>query len=114
MQEKDCVYLINKLTKLKLDYACISSGGIIPVTKLKFKKGFRVNFSSKIKSKTKVLISSTGQIYPKKYIKNILEKGKLDLVAVGRKFISNPNWLSNKFRMQGKYKIIPKQYLRCY
>ena len=114
LQEEDCVYLINKLTKFKLDYACISSGGIIPVTKLKFKKGFRVNFSSKIKSKTKVLISSTGQIYPKKYIKNILEKGKLDLVAVGRRFISNPNWLSNKFRMQGKYKIIPKQYLRCY
>ncbi len=114
LKEEDCIELIRKLAKLKLDYACISSGGILPKTNLKFKRGFRVNFSSKIKSKSKVLISSTGEIYPKKYVESILKEKKVDLIAVGRKFISRPKWLLGDTTINKKYKKIPKQYLRCF
>ena len=39
----DAVYLSNELKKIGLDYVCVSSGGIIPKTKVnKLKRGYQV------------------------------------------------------------------------
>lgn len=113
IKEKDCIYLINKLKKIGLNYACISSGGIIPVTNMVFKKGFRVKMAEKIKNKTNMIIRSSGEIYPINYINKILKEKSLDFIAIGRKFISKPNLLYKNDNTLS-YKKIPKQYLRCF
>ena len=114
VKEIDCIYLLKKLHKLGLNYACISSGGIIPITNMIFKKGFRVEMTKKIKKKTKIIIRTSGQIYPKIYINKILNNKSLDFIAVGRKFISENNWLNQNLKKNTFNKKKPKQYLKCF
>ena len=56
IQVKHSIYLTKKLEKVGLDYICVSSGGILPKTNMKFKMGFRMKISQKIKNFTKLKI----------------------------------------------------------
>ena len=51
----DAKNLINKLKKEGLEYVCVSSGGIIPITNLKASKGFRFKISKEIKKDCKII-----------------------------------------------------------
>lgn len=110
----DAINFVNKLKLIGLDYVCVSSGGIIPITKLKFKKAFREKLSKKIKSKTKIITRITGEVDDYKTIERLLKNGSADLIAVGRKFIKEPNWLNRVAKMNNVKGYIPNQYLRCY
>ena len=37
LKYKDSIYLTKKLEKIGFDYVCVSSGGILPKTNMKFK-----------------------------------------------------------------------------
>ena len=114
INENDCIYLINEIEKKGLNYACISSGGIIPITNMKIKRGFRIKIAKKIKKKTKVIIRSSGLIYPKSFMNKIIKDNSLDFIAIGRKFISKNNWLNKDIREKSYGKKVPNQYLRCF
>ena len=90
---KDSIYLSKELKKIGFDYLCISSGGIITKTKMKFSKGFRLEMSKKIKLNTNIKIRTSGQINEIKFANKIIKNNKCDFVAVGRKFLLDPNWL---------------------
>ena len=47
----DTLYLTKKLKDIGLDYVCVSSGGIIAKTNIKFKKGYQVHLAEIIKKK---------------------------------------------------------------
>ena len=47
----DSIDLVKKLKKLGLNYICVSSGGIIPLTKMKFYTGYRIKMAAKNKKK---------------------------------------------------------------
>ena len=109
----ESIDFIKKLRKIGFDYVCVSSGGIIPITKLKFKKAFRQNLSKKIKKKTKILTRVTGQIDDIKTANRILKNGSADFVAVARKFIKDPQWILREAKKKNIKNYIPNQYLRC-
>ena len=90
---KDSIYLSKELKKIGFDYLCISSGGIITKTKMKFSKGFRLEMSKKIKLNTNIKIRTSGQINEIKFADKMIKNNKCDFVAVGRKFLLDPNWL---------------------
>ena len=46
---KDAIALSKKLKKIGFDYVSVSSGGILPFTKMKQKESFRINMAEKIK-----------------------------------------------------------------
>ena len=48
---KESVFFVKKLKKIGFDYVCVSSGGILPITNMKFKKAFRSSLSRTIKKK---------------------------------------------------------------
>ncbi len=94
IKPKDCINLIKKLKKRGLHYACISSGGIIPITKLNNKKkAFRLTLARSIKKKTNILIRTSGNLNSKKMIEKILNKRDIDLIAIGREFLKNNKFL---------------------
>ncbi len=105
----ESIKLIKELEKLRIDYVCVSSGGIYPITGLKIKKGYNVDLAEKIKKSTKINIRVSGKIEDLNYGKKIIIKKKTDLVAIGRSLISNPNLIYNE-----DSKFIPKQYLRAF
>jgi len=106
----DSIYLVKELKKIGFDYVCISSGGIKSKTKLRSYKGFRVNLAEKIKKSSKIKVRTSGLLNDLNFMKKIISQEKCDFVAVGRKFLLNPNWLQNS-RTKYKFKV-PNQYLR--
>ena len=117
IESNDCIDLLKILKKEGLDYACISSGGIIPKTNIKFFSGFRIKMAEKIKKKSRLIIRTSGLIDNFSMLNKILKKDKIDLVAIGRKFINDKFYLykynkvyrNNKINIQNEL----KQYKYC-
>ena len=61
-----------------------------------------MNIASKIKEKTGIVTRVSGQMDDLKFANNEKKKKKIDLVAIGRKFINEPNFL---FKYAKKNKI---------
>ena len=111
----DSIYLCKKLEKLSLDYVCIASGGILPKTNMKFKRGYNIDIAKKIKKKTNMLVRCSGSLDDYKYSYNLVKKRVIDLVAIGRGFIKNKNFiLINSKKDRRTILDIPNQYKRCY
>ena len=109
---KDSIYLTRKLESIGFDYICISSGGILPKTNMKFKMGFRMAISKKIKKHTSLKVRTSGMLNKISLIKKGLRNKNFDFVAIARPFLKNPNWIFEKVKKTEYKKIIPKQYLR--
>ena len=107
---KDSIYLSKKLEKIGFDYLCVSSGGIITKTNLKFSKGFRVKIAKKIKSNIKLKIRTSGLIDNFKIASKIIRNNECDLIAIGRKFLLDPNWIQKTKKYPKD--MLPPQYLR--
>jgi len=98
------------LKKNGFDYACVSSGGIIKQTRLNTKKKmFRINIAKKIKSKSKILISTTGRMNNLKICQKLIKRKQIDMITIGRPFLKNPFWL---YDIKEFKKNIPKQIIR--
>lgn len=110
---EDCIKLVKKLKDIGIDYVCVSSGGIIPITKLSFKPGYQVYLAEQIKKKTGIITRTAGMITSLRQAEYIVKNKKADLVAIGREFIKNPTWLIKEMKKLKK-DIIPNQYKRCF
>ncbi len=111
----ETVKFCKKLENIGFDYVCVSSGGILTKTNLKFKKFFRARLAREIKKKTNLKVGITGMtddfILAEKYIK----KGYFDNVFIGRPFLKNPFFLYNQKILRRKgLKILPIQYARAF
>lgn len=111
---KDCIYLVKQLKKLKFDYVCVSSGGILPKTNLKFKPGYQVNLAKIIKKKTGMITRTTGMIKDLNHANKILKNNSADLINFARKFINSPTWLIKELKKNEVKIEISKQYERCF
>lgn len=109
---KNAIYLSKKLEKIGFDYICVSSGGILPKTNMKFKMGFRMNISKKIKSQTKMKVRTSGMLDKIDLINKGIQNKNFDFVAIARPFLKNPRWILENVNKTKYRKIIPKQYLR--
>jgi len=109
---KDSIYLAKKLEDIGFDYICVSSGGILPKTNMKFKMGFRMNISKTIKKHTSLKIRTSGMLNKIDLIKKGLRNKNFDFVAIGRPFLKNPNWIFENVKKTEYKAIVPKQYLR--
>ncbi len=90
----DCLTLIKKLKSKGLHYVCISSGGIIPITKLNNKKiAFRLKLAKFIKKNVNIIVRTSGNLNSIQVIKNIIKKKEIDLIAIGREFLKNKKFL---------------------
>ncbi len=111
---KDSKYLVKQLEKIGFDYVCVSSGGILPKTNLKFKRGFRKEFSKQIKKSTTMIVRTSGLIDDMNFANKMIKNKSVDMVAVGRKFINDPYWIIKKIPNFRAKKFLPNQYLRCF
>jgi 2,4-dienoyl-CoA reductase-like NADH-dependent reductase (Old Yellow Enzyme family) len=111
---EDCVYLVKKLKKLKFNYVCVSSGGIVPKTNITFKPGYQVYLAKIIKKRTGIITRTTGMIKNLNHANRILEKKSADLVNFGRKFINSPLWLIKEYKKHNIKLKVPFPYERCF
>jgi len=110
---KETIEFCKELEKIGFDYVCVSSGGIITKTKLKFKNFFRINFAKEIKKKTNLKVGITGMTGDFKLADSYLKKNLIDWIFVGRPFLSNPFFLyKDKYLLKNGFKKKIKQYSR--
>ncbi len=111
---KESCKFVKILEKLKLNYVCVSSGGIITKTKMKNNKmGFRINVASAIKKNTNLPVRTSGNLRNLKSIKHDILNKKYDFIAIARPFLKNPYWLFNdKNFLKIFKKDLPKQIYR--
>ena len=94
IKPKDCLRLVKKLKSIGIDYVCISSGGIIPVTKLNNKKvAFRLQLAKFIKKNADIIVRTSGNLNSKRIIKHIIKNQYIDFIAIGREFLKNKRFL---------------------
>ena len=108
----DATLLSKSLKKIGFDYVSISSGGILPFTKMKQYEAFRVNMAEKIKSNSKITTTTSGMITSHEVSANIIKKKKIDFITIARIIVKNPMWI---FQFAKKNRIkdyVPKQYRR--
>ena len=97
---KDAIFLSKKLKEIGFDYISVSSGGILPKTNMKQKEAFRSNISKKIKTKSKLITTTSGLITKHETAINLIKKN-LDFVTIARTIVKNPSWiyqLANKLK----------------
>tara|TARA_B100001029_G_C15031493_1_gene437274 strand:+ start:305 stop:1360 length:1056 start_codon:yes stop_codon:yes gene_type:complete len=107
----DAKYLINLLKKEGLNYVCVSSGGIIPITNLKASIGFRFKMASEIKRDCKIITRVSGMINDYKTIHKFLKDSNVDFIAIGRKLIEDKFFLLNEKKLNVNYQL--PQYKYC-
>lgn len=108
----DAIKLSNDLKKIGFDYVSISSGGIVPKTKMKQVEGFRINMAEKIKKNSNILVTTSGKITKYSTFKNVINKNKLDFFTIARPVIRNSQWIFELAKKFKKNATIPNQYKR--
>jgi 2,4-dienoyl-CoA reductase-like NADH-dependent reductase (Old Yellow Enzyme family) len=110
----DCVNLVLELKSIGVDYICVSSGGILPVTNLVSSVGYQVKFASEIKKRTGMITRAVGEIENYTLAQKIIESGDADLVAIGRGYLNDPRWVWRASTGLKEKIIVPHQYERGY
>ena len=110
----DCVNLVLEMKEIGIDYVCVSSGGIVPVTNMVSGVGYQVNFAREVKKRTGVITRAVGEINDFKFAENIINNGDVDLIAIGRGYLHDPRWIWKAASYYGEKIEIPNQYKRGY
>ena len=89
--EDSCV-LASELKARGCDYICCSSGGMVLDQKLTPGPGYQVPFAETVKREAKIPTMAVGMIWEPQQAEDVLQEGKADMIAIGRRFMSNPRW----------------------
>lgn len=109
----DTIALAQQLESLGCDFMDVSSGGISPSQKITPGPGYQVALAASIKSAVKMKIIAVGEIANGNQAETILRLGSADMVAVGRRSLSDPRWTwraAEELKIELQY---PKQYERA-
>ena len=108
----DAIALSKILKKIGFDYVSVSSGGILPFTKMKQKESFRVNMAEKIKKQSKMITTTSGMITKHSISENIIKNKKIDFITIARIIVKNPRWIFQLAKRNNIKNYIPNQYKR--
>ena len=89
--EESCV-LAAELKVRGCDYICCSSGGATLDQKITAGPGYQTPFSDAVRRQADIPTMAVGQIWEPQQAEDVLQEGKADMIALGRKFMSNPHW----------------------
>jgi len=108
----DAIALSKTLKKIGFDYVSVSSGGILPFTKMKQKESFRVNMAERIKKQSKMITTTSGMITEHSISEDIIKNKKIDFITIARIIVKNPRWIFQLAKRNNIKDYIPNQYKR--
>jgi 2,4-dienoyl-CoA reductase-like NADH-dependent reductase (Old Yellow Enzyme family) len=88
----DSVVLSRRLKALGCDYVCASSGGISGAQNIVIGPGYQVPFAERIRREADIVAIAVGLITEARQAEAILQEGRADLIALGRRMLFNPRW----------------------
>lgn len=96
-----------------VDYACVSSGGLLPNAAIPTTPGYQVPLAKRVRAETGILTRAVGLITDPAQADGIVERGEADMVALGRAFLDDPRWVWHAAAKLGAYHPYPPQYSRA-
>ena len=111
IQINDSINLVKQLKINGLNYVCVSSGGIIPITNMKFFKGYRLKLAHEIKKNCKIITRTSGLIDNYSTINKAIKKYKIDFISLRRILIKDKYFLIKNKKLGINYDF--KQYTYC-
>ncbi len=110
---EDAATFTERLKTAGLDYVCISSGGIIPITNMPSDTNYQIALAEHVKKKTSgITIQTVGRITSPQQAEEIISSGKADMVAIARAFLDDPRWVWHAARQLDVDIPYPLQYER--
>lgn len=111
---EDSIALARELQKLDCDYITASSGGAVVEQAIKPVPGYQVHLAEAIKQATGITTIAVGLITEARQAEEILQSGKADMVALGRRMLWDPRWPWHAASELGEEFFYPKQYERSH
>lgn len=96
------------------DWLHISSGGNDPLAQISATTGYQIPFAARIKrDNPDVTVIGVGQIRTAAQAEAIVTSGEVDLIALGRALLDNPNWPHHARAELDRTEELPRQYERA-
>jgi 2,4-dienoyl-CoA reductase-like NADH-dependent reductase (Old Yellow Enzyme family) len=86
------VVLACRLRELGIDLIDVSSGGLVPKTRVPVGKGYQVPLARKIRDEAGVMTGAVGLITEARHANEIVTGGDADLVLLARELLREPYW----------------------
>lgn len=111
---EDAVAMAKALKAIGYDYACVSSGALVPAAKIVVGPGYQVPFAMKVKQGSGISTRAVGMIADPHQAEAIISSGQADMVALARGFLDNPRWVWHAAEKLGVKLEYPPQYARSH
>ncbi len=108
----DAVTLATALKAAGFDYACVTSGGLIPTAKIPVAPNYQVPFAARVKAEAGIVTRAVGMIVEPAQAEAIVSSGQADFVALARAFLDDPHWTWHAAERLGANIAYPPQYAR--
>jgi 2,4-dienoyl-CoA reductase-like NADH-dependent reductase (Old Yellow Enzyme family) len=109
---EETVALLKILKNEGVDFADVSSGGLVPGVKIPLSPGYQVPLAAQVRRETGLLTGAVGLITDAAQAQAIVGSGEADAVLLGRLLLRDPHFPNRT--APADRKRIPSQYLRAF
>ena len=95
LEIEDTIRVCSALKAAGVDMIDVSTGGIggkERPRRMEIRQGFQTPFAKDIKSAAEIATMSVGFIWDAEYCEQLISEASIDMVALGRELLVNPNW----------------------
>lgn len=93
------------------DMIVVSTGEVTPEQKPVYGRMYQTPMSDRIRNEGDVPTIAVGNITDADQVNSIIAAGRLDLCALARPFMLNPNWLIEECNRMDWYLPLPRPYI---
>ncbi len=110
---EDAATIARHLKANKVDWVCVSSGGLNLNARVVVGPGYQVPFARHVRENTGIITRAVGLIATPQQAEEILAAGSADQIAIGRAALDNPRWGWHAAETFGVKLTPPPQYARA-
>ncbi len=111
---EDSVAMAHELKSRGCDYLCLSSGGVSLKQKIESGPLYQVPFADQVRRKSGITTMAVGQIWEPEAAERVLQEGKTDFIAIGRRMLYNPRWAWHAATELNEFIPYPARYKSCH
>ncbi|MDR3425059.1 MAG: NADH:flavin oxidoreductase/NADH oxidase [Alphaproteobacteria bacterium] len=110
---RQSVVLCAKLKEIGVDLIDVSTGGVIPGTRIPSGPGYQVPFADAIRQGVQIPVGTVGRITTAEQAEQIVANHQADVVLLARELLRDPYWPLHAAHALGEDIAWPKQYERA-
>lgn len=109
----DSIDYVRAAQAIGIDYACVSSGGVVAQAQVPIGPGYQVPAAARIRAATGLVTRAVGLITSARQANTIIAEGQADQVALARALLDDPRWGWHAADELGAEVHCPPQYARA-